>query len=86
MPPHPDRLTLSDRLRATIADIADCSKPTIPADYPGFARELAEKAIDARRERAVILQQEVFDLLATVSELGLWHACECSRGQAVRDD
>ena len=36
--------TLSERVRAYVAEIDANSKPSIPDDYPGFARELAEAA------------------------------------------
>jgi predicted nucleic acid-binding Zn-ribbon protein len=63
--------TLSERVRAYVAEIDANSKPSIPDDYPGFARELAEAGIEARRMRAVTLRAELNDMIATLHELEL---------------
>lgn len=63
--------TLAERVRAYAAEIAQNEKPSIPDDYPGFARELAEAGIEARRMRAVTLRSELNDMIATLHELEL---------------
>lgn len=63
--------TLAERVRAYAAEIAQNEKPSIPDDYPGFARELAEAGIAARRIRAVTLRAEINDMISVLHELGL---------------